>query len=89
MSKIARIALMALLIVVSLSFLTYYTYDGMSDDSFQIVFNDDYNIYALNIPEQLSFGGEEVPMADPEIRERLDREYASKHLLAKPNDALL
>ena len=69
-----RAGLMAMIIMVSLSFLTYYTYDGVSDDGFQTAFNDRYGIYALNIPESLSFAGEEVPVKDPEIAERLDRE---------------
>ncbi len=54
--------------------LSYFTYDGMSDENFQVIFNDDYNIYALNLPQELDFAGEEVPMADPEIQERFDRE---------------
>lgn len=54
--------------------LSYFTYDGMSDENFEIVFKDNYNIYALPIPEDLRFANEEVPLEDPEIMERLDRE---------------
>lgn len=31
-------------------------------------------VYALTLPDNISFAGEEVPLEDPEIRERLDRE---------------
>lgn len=34
----------------------------------------DYNIYALPLPENLTFAGERVPLENPDIRERLDRE---------------
>ena len=65
---------LAFIMLISLGFLTYYTYDGVSDDGFQMAFNDNYGIYALNLPDQLSFAGEKVPLDDPEITERLDRE---------------
>ena len=31
-------------------------------------------VYALDLPNQIAFAGENVPLEDPEIRERLDRE---------------
>lgn len=34
----------------------------------------DYNIYALPLPEHITFAGESVPLDNPDIRERLDRE---------------
>lgn len=34
----------------------------------------DYNIYALPMPEKLDFAGEPVPLDDPDIYERMDRE---------------
>lgn len=69
-----RAGALAFIITTSLSFLTYYTYDGVSDDGFQLAFNDNYGIYALNIPESIDFAKEKVPLTDPEIMERLDRE---------------
>jgi membrane-bound lytic murein transglycosylase D len=35
---------------------------------------NDYNIYALEIPEFLDFSGEVIPVQIPDIRERMDRE---------------
>ena len=74
MSRYFRIAMMIIVIMGSVSFLTYYTYDGMSDDNFRMVFNEKYGIYALNMPDQIVFAGETVPIEDPEIYERYDRE---------------
>ena len=34
----------------------------------------DYNVYALPMPENLNFAGEPVPMENPDIYERMDRE---------------
>ena len=34
-----------------------------------------YQISAIDIPEDLNFAGEPVPMEDPEIMERVDREF--------------
>ena len=35
---------------------------------------NDYNVYALEIPEALDFSGEALPIHTPDIRERMDRE---------------
>ncbi len=37
-------------------------------------FENDYNVYALDIPERLNFSGEFMPLQSPDIRERIDRE---------------
>src|SRR5690554_7027179 len=34
----------------------------------------DYSVYALPLPEEIDFAGERVPLENPDIRERLDRE---------------
>ncbi|QLE02164.1 lytic transglycosylase domain-containing protein [Galbibacter sp. BG1] len=34
----------------------------------------DYNVYALKIPDGINFAGERVPVEDPDVKERLDRE---------------
>jgi len=35
---------------------------------------NDYNVYAIPLPETMDFAGEKVPLHNPDIRERLDRE---------------
>lgn len=39
-----------------------------------ISFVKDYNVYALPIPKTIDFAGEPVPLSDPDIYERMDRE---------------
>ena len=34
----------------------------------------DYNVYALSVPDNLNFAGEAMPLKDPDILERMDRE---------------
>lgn len=35
---------------------------------------NDYNVYAIPLPGSMDFAGEAVPLNDPEVRERMDRE---------------
>ena len=35
---------------------------------------NDYNVYALPLPDHMEFAGEKVPLMEPDIRERMDRE---------------
>ncbi|GAA0748337.1 MULTISPECIES: lytic transglycosylase domain-containing protein [Flavobacteriaceae] len=35
---------------------------------------NDYNVYALAVPDHLEFAGEAVPLEDPDVLERMDRE---------------
>ncbi|WP_375239408.1 lytic transglycosylase domain-containing protein [Aurantibacter sp.] len=35
---------------------------------------NDYNVYALHVPENLDFAGEKIPLDNPDIYERMDRE---------------
>jgi membrane-bound lytic murein transglycosylase D len=43
------------------------------EDKFSSLEND-YNVYALEIPQALDFSGENLPLQSPDIRERMDRE---------------
>jgi membrane-bound lytic murein transglycosylase D len=47
--------------------------DGAADTEKNI--SDGYKISAIEIPEDLNFAGEQVPFEDPEIMERVDREF--------------
>lgn len=44
-------------------------------DSVQLNVASEYRISSIDIPEDLNFAGEIVPQADPEIMERVDREF--------------
>ncbi|MBT8257787.1 MAG: lytic transglycosylase domain-containing protein [Bacteroidia bacterium] len=67
--------LLALVGLVSLSVLLIYAVqDAPSDDNLEKKIINDYNVYALNIPTELDFAGEALPLENPDILERMDRE---------------
>lgn len=37
-------------------------------------YNNDYNVYAIDVPSKLNFAGETVPLKKPDVYERMDRE---------------
>jgi len=53
---------------------TASTFEEKEDEKFEEEFRNNYRIYALNLPGELTFAGEEVPMDLMDVRERLDRE---------------
>ncbi len=60
--------------MLSLYLFTYSTYEEKEDLSYQKVFESNYKIFALNLPKQMTFAGEEVPLHLIDVREKLDRE---------------
>jgi len=54
--------------------LIFAVQDAPSDENLEKKIINDYNVYALNVPENLDFAGEAVPLTDPDILERMDRE---------------
>ncbi len=52
----------------------YAVQDPPTDENFEKKLINDYNVYALPIPEKLDFAGEPMPLNNPDIRERIDRE---------------
>lgn len=48
--------------------------DPPTDERFESKFINEYNVYALPIPDAIDFAGEAVPISDPDVRERMDRE---------------
>ncbi|MCX2678512.1 lytic transglycosylase domain-containing protein [Galbibacter sp. EGI 63066] len=48
------------------------TYKSKDKDSLSLV--NDYNVYAIKTPKNIDFAGERVPVEDPDVKERLDRE---------------
>ena len=47
---------------------------SISTQNDSISFVKDYNVYAIPVPEKMDFAGEPVPLANPDIYERMDRE---------------
>ncbi|HBF20360.1 MAG: murein transglycosylase [Owenweeksia sp.] len=75
MNKALQIIGFIAVLIISLRFLTFYTYSTDTDDGVHKAnFLRDYNIYALPLPEDITFAGEFVPVIDPDIHERFDRE---------------
>lgn len=44
------------------------------DSKFETPLVNDYNVYAIEMPEKLDFAGETVPLKNPDIFERMDKE---------------
>lgn len=74
---IGKSMLMLLLIsggVLCIRILSFSATTHESDVDHQLRFNESYRIFSLNLPAQLDFCGERVPMELIDVRERLDRE---------------
>lgn len=54
--------------------LIFAVQDAPSDENLEKKIINDYNVYALNVPDNLDFAGEAVPLDNPDILERMDRE---------------
>jgi len=44
------------------------------NNTYQSSFEQDYRIYSLNLPEQMQFAGEQVPLQLQDVSEKIDRE---------------
>ncbi len=54
--------------------LIFAVQDAPSDENLVKKIINDYNVYALNVPDKLDFSGEAMPTDNPDILERMDRE---------------
>nr|WP_298500272.1 lytic transglycosylase domain-containing protein [uncultured Algibacter sp.] len=52
----------------------YALQDAPTDENFETKLINDYNVYALQVPDNLNFAGEAMPLENPDILERMDRE---------------
>ena len=71
--RVLGLAAFAFILVQMFSFFTG-THEDVEDEEFSRIFNKEYAVFALSIPENHDFAGEAVPLHDPEVYERLDRE---------------
>ncbi len=74
---LAKSLAMALLIgagAIGIELLCFSSSAEESDLVHQRRFNEQYNIFSLNLPTELQFCGERVPLELLDVRERLDRE---------------
>lgn len=72
--KIIRNAFIGIGLLSLATFLIFSVNDAPTDENLDKKMVNNYNVYALNIPQDLSFANEKLPLNEPDILERLDRE---------------
>ncbi|QSS96556.1 lytic transglycosylase domain-containing protein [Psychroflexus sp. ALD_RP9] len=75
----STLKIVGVLTIVGLGFITVSAFidnevDAISTSKENKSFEEDYNVFALEAPENLNFAGERIPLEDPDIYERFDRE---------------
>jgi membrane-bound lytic murein transglycosylase D len=73
MKMIGKIGL-GILIITASALSIHAVQDAPTDENFEKKLVNDYNVYALPLPKKMDFAGEPVPLHNPDIRERMDRE---------------
>jgi|TARA_R110002020_G_scaffold396281_4_gene606348 hypothetical protein len=71
---LSKIGLLTVVFVVSGLCVNAVQEPESTDETLQKKLVNDYNVYALPLPEKMDFAGEPVPLHEPDIRERMDRE---------------
>ena len=67
--------ILACLGLLSLSgLLIFAVQDAPSDENLEKKIINDYNVYALNVPNGLNFSDELLPLENPDVLEKMDRE---------------
>ncbi|MCH2488819.1 MAG: lytic transglycosylase domain-containing protein [Flavobacteriales bacterium] len=74
MSILSKIGLVTVLFGVSSLCVNAVQETPTTNENLEKKLVNDYNVYALPIPETMDFAGEPVPLNEPDIRERMDRE---------------
>jgi len=64
----------AFLFFTIIVFSYFKTGNDSTDGEYSLMFQRKYSVFALNLPEQLTFAGEKVPLEYFDVRESLDRE---------------
>jgi len=73
MTILSKVGLMAILVAVS-TLCVNAVQDAPTPERNERKMANEYGVYALPIPEKMDFAGEAVPLDNPDIRERIDRE---------------
>jgi len=73
MRIMSKIGLVAVALGVCWLFI-YAVQEAPTDETMEKKFINGYNVYALALPDTMEFAGEAVPLDNPDIRERMDRE---------------
>jgi len=73
-NKWLRIIGFSFLILAVARIFVFFAPKDIGDKEFNEEFNNNYGVYALSLPENIFFAKERVPLEDPEVYERLDKE---------------
>lgn len=73
MSSVEKVLMLVGLLFIC-GILIFSEKDAPTDERVVTEIVNEYNVYALPMPENLTFAGEKVPISDANIRERMDRE---------------
>jgi len=66
---------LALSVIIGFEIFIFSSDDFRSENqTYQDKFNEDYRVYSIVIPENMDFCGEQIPVVDQDVYERLDRE---------------
>jgi len=64
-------------VVVLMAIIKLFSFSKVDNNAdYHRTFTDNYHVFALDIPKNLNFAGEKVPLNDFDVRERLDRELS-------------
>ena len=72
--KLTKKMLLMSTVILAGAISIYAVQDANTDENQKERLVNDYNVYALPMPEDLEFAGEPVPIESPDIYERMDRE---------------
>lgn len=61
-------------LLIAIVFIKLFVFSNEKDPSYHERFIEKYGIYALELPSQLTFAGEQVPLENFDVRESLDKE---------------
>jgi len=74
-TKTGIAAFVICIVFISVQLVSFTNKDAHTgDESFQKHFTTNYKVFALNLPSELDFANEKVPMHLMDVREKLDRE---------------
>ncbi len=73
MKSMSKIGVVLLVLAIGWMFIQAVQ-EAPTDESLEKKLINDYNVYALPLPDTMEFAGERVPLENPDIRERFDRE---------------
>lgn len=60
--------------ILSIGIWSFFSTRDDANDAFQDLFNRNYSIFALKLPDKMEFAGEKVPLTYFDVRESLDKE---------------